>query len=106
MPILSTCPEPIDRRFARGVSPEGNLDWREIDTPLSRLTVSGKFLQAGDERFRVKGVSYGTFAPDAGGHCFPSASGIARDFALMRLAGVNTVRTYTVPDRRLLDLAQ
>jgi beta-galactosidase/beta-glucuronidase len=106
MTILSTCPQPIDRRFSRRVSSESGLDWRAIEARLSRPTVAGKFLQAGDERFRVKGVSYGTFAPDAEGHCFPSAAAIAHDFALMRAAGVNTVRTYTVPDRSLLDLAQ
>ena len=27
--------------------------------------VAGKFLQVGAERFLVKGVAYGTFAPDA-----------------------------------------
>ena len=74
-------------------------------TPL-RATVAGKFLQLGPERFWVKGVSYGTFAPDADGHHFPPPARIAEDFELMRRAGVNTVRTYTVPDQRFLDLAQ
>jgi GT2 family glycosyltransferase len=71
-----------------------------------RATVAGKFLQLGPERFWVKGVSYGTFAPDTDGHHFPPPARIAEDFALMRRAGVNTVRTYTVPDQRFLDLAQ
>src|SRR5262245_47416388 len=78
----------------------------EIETPLLRPGVAGKFLQAGHERFLVKGVAYGTFAPDAEGRHFPPAACVARDFALMRLAGVNTIRTYTVPSGRLLDLAQ
>ena len=35
---------------------------------------AGKFLVAGDEKFVPKGVSYGTFAPDArGGSSRPSA---------------------------------
>ena len=51
-------------------------------------------------------MSYGTFAPDADGQHFPPPARIAEDFALMRRAGVNTVRTYTVPDQRFLDLAQ
>jgi GT2 family glycosyltransferase len=72
----------------------------------TRATVAGKFLQLGPERFWVKGVSYGTFAPDEGGHQFPPPARIAEDFESMRRAGVNTVRTYTVPDQRLLDLAQ
>ena len=71
-----------------------------------RATAAGKFLQLGPERFWVKGVSYGTFAPDADGHHFPPPARIAEDFALMRRVGVNTVRTYTVPDQRFLDLAQ
>jgi GT2 family glycosyltransferase len=70
------------------------------------VTVAGKFLQLGPERFWLKGVSYGTFAPDQDGHYFPPPARIAQDFELMRRAGVNTVRTYTVPDQRFLDLAQ
>ena len=71
-----------------------------------RPAVGGKFLQLGSERFWVKGVTYGTFAPDADGRHFPLPARIAEDFASMRRAGVNTVRTYTVPDQRFLDLAQ
>ncbi len=71
-----------------------------------RATVAGKFLQLGPERFWVKGVSYGTFAPDEDGRYFPPPARIAEDFALMRRAGVNMLRTYTVPDQRFLDLAQ
>ena len=76
------------------------------ETSATRATVTGKFLQLGPERFWVKGVSYGTFAPDKAGHYFPPPARIAEDFGLMRCAGVNTIRTYTVPDQRLLDLAQ
>ena len=71
-----------------------------------RATAAGKFLQLGPERFWVRGVSYGTFAPDNDGHYFPPPARIAEDFELMRRFGVNTVRTYTVPDQRFLDLAQ
>jgi glycosyltransferase involved in cell wall biosynthesis len=73
--------------------------------PSLRPAVAGKFLQVGHERFLAKGVAYGTFAPDAAGRHFPPSSRIAQDFALMRCVGVNTVRTYTVPDRSVLDLA-
>src|SRR4029453_3785843 len=34
-------------------------------------SVDGKFLQVGGHRFLVKGVAYGTFAPDADGAQFP-----------------------------------
>jgi GT2 family glycosyltransferase len=79
---------------------------QQISDKFVRATVGGKFLQLGSERFWVKGVSYGTFAPDENGLCFPPPARIAEDFTLMRRAGVNTVRTYTAPDRQFLDLAE
>ena len=69
------------------------------------VTVAGKFLQVSGRRFWIKGVTYGTFAPADDGYLFPSGSQIARDFASMASAGVNTVRTYTVPSPALLDAA-
>ena len=70
-----------------------------------RVATDGKFLRAGDERFLVKGVTYGTFAPDADGYQFPAAEQVAEDFRLMAELGINTVRTYTPPRRELLDEA-
>ena len=67
--------------------------------------VDGKFIAVGDERFLVKGVTYGTFAPDAEGHQFPEARMVARDFAGMQAAGINSVRTYTTPGPSVLDEA-
>ena len=72
---------------------------------MTRAAVDGKFLRLGDERFLVSGASYGTFAPDANGLQFPSLDRIARDFAQMAAAGINTVRTYTPPTEPLLDVA-
>jgi len=104
---------------------------RETRTPSSaRIVTEGKFLRvrpsprgdtsaaefergaeaqnadevAGD-RFLVKGVTYGTFAPDADGYQFPALQQIAADFRQMATLGVNTVRTYTPPRRDLLDAA-
>ena len=57
------------------------------------------------ERFLVKGVTYGTFAPDAQGYQFPSMQQVAADFRQMASLGINTVRTYTPPRRDLLDAA-
>ena len=54
---------------------------------------------------RVQGVTYGPFAPDANGESFPSARRADDDFAAMREAGVNSIRTYHVPPGWLLDLA-
>jgi O-antigen biosynthesis protein len=70
-----------------------------------RVEVRGKFLWSGTTKFFMRGVSYGPFQPDAMGSPFPSAEQINQDFALMRQAGINTIRTYNVPPQRLLDLA-
>lgn len=60
---------------------------------------------SGDEKFYIKGVSYGTFAPNSRGDPFPECELVARDFALMRAAGFNSLRTYDLPPLWLLDLA-
>jgi GT2 family glycosyltransferase len=70
-----------------------------------RIQRHGKFLFAGAEKFLPKGVSYGTFAPDARGEQFPALSQVRADFTQMRTLGVNTVRTYTVPGPEILDAA-
>src|SRR5688572_25540163 len=67
--------------------------------------VDGKFLEVEGRRFLVKGVAYGTFAPDGDGEQFPPLARVGQDFALMAAAGINTVRTYTVPPISVLDAA-
>src|SRR5262249_24594102 len=47
----------------------------------------------------------GPFAPSAHGFPFPEGTTLERDFALMVEAGVNCLRTFTVPPRWLLDRA-
>jgi GT2 family glycosyltransferase/DNA-binding beta-propeller fold protein YncE len=76
-----------------------------VPVTATRIAAEGKFLRAGDERFLVKGVTYGTFAPDAQGYQFPPARQIAEDFRLMAGLGLNTVRLYTPPRRELVDEA-
>ena len=71
----------------------------------ARIVTDGKFLRAAGERFLVKGVTYGTFAPDAEGYQFPPMRQVAEDFRLMAGLGLNTVRVYTPPRRDLLDEA-
>lgn len=71
----------------------------------ARPRVAGKFLFVGEEKFYVRGVTYGTFAPAADGHQYGEPAEVERDFAAMRAAGVNAVRTYTTPPLWLLDLA-
>jgi len=70
-----------------------------------RPKVDGKFLAVGGSRFLIKGVAYGTFAPGPDGAQFPPAARIEQDFASMKAAGINTVRTYTPPSPALLDAA-
>jgi GT2 family glycosyltransferase len=70
-----------------------------------RVVVRGKFLWLGEEKFYVRGVTYGTFARDEDGDQFPSRETAERDFAAMAANGINAVRTYTVPPTWLLDLA-
>ena len=72
----------------------------------ARPMVRGKFLFIGEDKFFVRGVTYGTFRPDANGDEFPPLEMVERDFALMRENGINSVRTYTPPPRWLLDAAQ
>jgi O-antigen biosynthesis protein len=66
--------------------------------------VSAKFLYQGSDKFLVRGVTYGTFAPNARGG-YPPPEQVRRDFIRMREAGVNTVRIYTEPPTYLLDAA-
>jgi len=73
-------------------------------TSTERARAEGKFLFVGDEKFYVRGVTYGTFQPDADGHEYPPRETVDRDFALMAEHGFNAVRTYTAPPRWLLDI--
>src|ERR671933_241590 len=71
-----------------------------------RPHVGGKFIYLGDQKYYVRGVTYGPFRPDADGGEYHSPDIVARDFAQMAANGLNAVRTYTVPPRWLLDAAQ
>ena len=76
------------------IAVQADPDARRETAPLPavRIGADGKFLRAGDQRFLIKGVTYGTFAPDADGYQFPSAQQIDQDFRLMAEMGLNTVR--------------
>src|ERR1044071_7335709 len=72
-----------------------------------RASVDGKFFRRGAQKFHLKGVTYGPFAPGASPDMsgFASAEQTARDFALARELGANLLRVYHVPPRWVLDLA-
>jgi len=78
---------------------------RKTDYSL-RVEARGKFLFLGNEKYWVRGVTYGTFRPGENGDQFPPHETVRADFEAMILAGFNTVRTYTPPPLWLLDLAQ
>jgi glycosyltransferase involved in cell wall biosynthesis len=69
------------------------------------IRVRGKFFFAGEQKHFIRGVTYGPFAEGSHGAQFPEAAMVDRDFALMRDAGINTVRVFTVPPVWLLDAA-
>src|SRR5437016_1510651 len=71
----------------------------------SRPAVGGKFLYAGDSKLYVCGVTYGPFGPDGSDCEYGDPARACRDFAQMIMAGVNAVRTYSVPPLWLLDAA-
>jgi GT2 family glycosyltransferase len=71
-----------------------------------RPSVRGKFIFVGDEKFYIKGVTYGAFAPQEDGSEFHDLATIEQDFAAMAAHGINTVRIpHTVPPVSLLDAA-
>src|SRR5262245_9154067 len=72
----------------------------------SRVGVDGRFLVLDGRPFRVRGVTYGSFLPRDDGEPFPEAARVRDDFEAIVAAGLNTVRTYTLPPADVLDLAE
>ncbi len=70
-----------------------------------RVRVDGKRLARAGQRLRVRGVTYGPFAANGLGEPFPESGRVCRDFASMRDARVNAVRTYHLPPEWFLALA-
>ena len=71
----------------------------------ARVKTDGKHLSLEGRPFRVKGVTYGSFTPRLDGELFPESSEIKKDLLQIEAAGLNTVRTYTLPPPEMLDLA-
>jgi glycosyltransferase involved in cell wall biosynthesis len=94
---LITVPEQIDAAPPRRAVSIGTL---------ARPRVEGPFLVLAGEKLTVKGVTYGTFAEDPHGDRFPARETVRADFAALRAAGANTVRTYTPPPDWLLEEAR
>src|SRR6185436_6954789 len=73
--------------------------------PRPRARARGKFFYRGDQKLYLRGVTYGTFRPDAEGHQYGTPASVRRDFRMMAANNVTHVRTYTAPPRWLLDIA-
>lgn len=74
-------------------------------SPAARIKTAGKFFSAAEDKFFVRGVTYGTFGPNTSGEDYDREK-VELDFRLMAKNGFNSVRTYTVPPLWLLDSAQ
>jgi hypothetical protein len=72
----------------------------------ARLRVSGKFLRVGDEKVRLRGISYGPFRPNAAGAPFPEDSRLTSDLEHLWALKFDTVRLYDPPNDHLLSEAQ
>src|SRR5262245_60630016 len=79
---------------------------RRAEPVTNRVRRDGKFFRLGDEKFYVKGVTYGPFEPNADGDPFPSPDQAERDFRQILDLGGNCVRIYHTPPGWFLNLAQ
>src|SRR5512132_3006181 len=97
------------RAYMLPLSKESKLQSSSIlssECRFQRPKVAGKFLCVGQQKFWVRGVTYGAFRPDARGDEYHDLKIIRRDFAQMAANGLNTVRIpHTMPPRSLLDAA-
>ena len=73
---------------------------------MERVVTDGKHLRLGPAPYRVKGVTYGHFAPRADGSLFPETRQVDRDLTAIAEQGFTVVRTYSVPPADLLDTAR
>lgn len=71
---------------------------------MERLHVRAKFFFRGEEKFFLRGVTYGPFAPDRQGDHFGSPEQVQRDLQLLQKLGANVLRVYYVPPRWFCDL--
>lgn len=71
----------------------------------ARLRTDGKLFACGEERFRFRGVTYGTFKRREDGALFPETETIASDMRQIAAAGFTIVRTYTTPSEDLREHA-
>jgi GT2 family glycosyltransferase len=71
----------------------------------TRPQARGRYLFVGENKYSVRGVTYGPFDSSDAGREYHDRASVHRDFSQMAAFGINAVRTYTVPPRWLLDAA-
>ncbi len=79
---------------------------KSLPSVSDRVIVDGKVFRRGNERFRVRGATYGPFAPNRAGEFLPEREVVSADFCQMSRIGINAVRIYHSPPAWFLDLAE
>lgn len=78
---------------------------RRAEPVTNRVRRDGKFFRLGAEKFYVKGVTYGPFAPNVDGEPFASRAQTRKDFQQIVDLGANCIRIYHLPPDWFLELA-
>jgi glycosyltransferase involved in cell wall biosynthesis len=93
---------------ATAEAPQGRVaqDAAIAAVPNGHPVARGRFLFVGETKLWLRGVTYGTFRHDDAGREYPPPSRLDADFSHIVASGFNTLRTYTVPPRDVLDAAQ
>src|SRR6266852_244140 len=105
-PIRSTHPDSSEEDLVvqpRSIAIPQSVGGHGVPERRGKLETRGKFFFSGTEKILLKGVTYGPFAPDAFGSQFHSPQTVAADLDLTAELGANTLRTFTIPPRWLLD---
>ncbi len=76
-----------------------------VDRSSGRVVADGKHLALDGTPFRVRGATYGSFVARLDGEPYPEPTQVKHDLTAMADAGLNTVRTYTLPPPELIDVA-
>lgn len=78
--------------------------WERSSHEMERPIARDKFFFLGPDKFIVRGVSYGPFAPNSRGEPYPDPATVAADFARARELGANVLRLYAMPPEWLLEM--
>jgi GT2 family glycosyltransferase len=101
----TTAPSELDHPPSAGRDGDSASRRRPPGLAAGRPVVRSRFLHVGEQKLYVRGVTYGTFRPDADGMPYGSPATVERDLAQMASVGLNAVRLYTPPPPGFLDSA-